>query len=87
MSKLIPKVKLHFKLPTRYNDNTRIDAEEFVNVKAYFMNTYDGYYYTYEEYEEIWHTKSNTCYIESGSTLVLYNENQNTIRINEYIQN
>ncbi len=32
LSKLIPKIKLHFKLPTRYNDHTRIDGKEFVNV-------------------------------------------------------
>ena len=42
MSKITPKVKLHFKLPTRYDDNTRIAEKEFVDVKNYFMRTYGG---------------------------------------------
>ena len=52
-----------------------------------FMNNDQGEYYTCEEYGKAWHRKSNTCNIESGSKIVLYNVEQDTIRINGWIKN
>ncbi len=40
MSRLQKKVKLHFKLPTRYNDGREIPDEEYV--KDYFIDDYGG---------------------------------------------
>lgn len=42
MSKLQKKVKLHFKLPTNYNDNTPIQDEIIKDVKNYFVDLYGG---------------------------------------------
>lgn len=42
MSRLERKVKLHFKLPTVYNDGTPINPSEFIRVKNYFLDTYGG---------------------------------------------
>ncbi len=42
MSKLEPKVKLHFKLPTSYNDKTQISDKDFLDVKNYFVDLYGG---------------------------------------------
>ncbi|MGI0088387.1 MAG: hypothetical protein ACREBI_10610 [Nitrosotalea sp.] len=42
MSRLQKKVKLHFKLPTRYNDGREIADKEYVRVKDYFIDNYGG---------------------------------------------
>lgn len=42
MSKLTSKIKLHFKLPTTYNNKKQIPADEFIKVKNYFIDTYGG---------------------------------------------
>lgn len=42
MSHLQKKVKLHFKLPTRYNDGREIPDEEYARVKDYFIDNYGG---------------------------------------------
>ncbi|MDE1728768.1 MAG: hypothetical protein KGH81_06275 [Thaumarchaeota archaeon] len=42
MSRLQKKVKLHFKLPTRYNDGREIADKEYVRVKGYFIDSYGG---------------------------------------------
>ena len=52
-----------------------------------FINNAEGKYYICEEYGKDWITKSNTCNIAPGSTLVLHNENQNAIVVNGYIRN
>ena len=50
-----------------------------------FISDGEGSYYVCEEYGEIWHVKPNTCSIESGSNIVLYNPMDNTIRIDGYV--
>lgn len=52
-----------------------------------FMNHDEGEYYTCEEYGKEWHRKSNTCNVESGSKIVLYNTMQDTIKISGWIKN
>lgn len=42
MTQLQPKVKLHFKIPTYYNDGNPIDENEFISVKNYFIGSYGG---------------------------------------------
>ena len=42
MTRLRPKVKLRFKLPTYYNDGSPIDENEFISVKNYFIGSYGG---------------------------------------------
>ncbi len=42
MTLLQPKVKLHFKLPTFYNDGNPVDENKFILVKNYFIDTYGG---------------------------------------------
>lgn len=42
MAKLQNKIKLHFKLPTSYNDQTPIPDKKFVDVRNYFVDLYDG---------------------------------------------
>lgn len=42
MTKLEPKVKLHFKLPTYYNNGKPINAKKFVKVKQYFLKIAKG---------------------------------------------
>ena len=42
MSKLKNKVKLHFKLPTSYNNKKSIPAKEFIKVKNFFIDNYGG---------------------------------------------
>lgn len=54
---------------------------------ADFMDDGDGHYYTCEELDQKWHTKSNTCTIDSGAALVLYNDNYDAITVNGYIRN
>ena len=52
-----------------------------------FINDGAGRYYTCEEYGQRWHKKSNTCNIEYGSKIVLYNTQKNTIEITGWIKN
>ena len=56
------------------------------NVKD-FMDNRDGRYYLCEEYEVVWHKKSNTCNIAPGSHIVISNTQDNTITVNGYIRN
>lgn len=42
MTRLQPKVKLHFKLPTSYNNGSPVDENEFISVKNYFLRSYGG---------------------------------------------
>ena len=56
------------------------DVENFISYGR-------GQYYLCEEYDKSWSSKSNTCNIESGSKIVLYNDGSNTININGRIAN
>ena len=55
------------------------------NIKD-FMDERDGNYYICEEYEVTWHKKSNTCNIEPGSHIVLYNPEESAIRLSGWIR-
>ena len=52
-----------------------------------FINDDIGKYYTCEEYGKTWVSKSNSCNVKPGSSLVLYNYNESTIRLDGYIRN
>ena len=39
---LTKKIKVHFKLPIYYNDNTTILKQKFVKLEKYFLKTYGG---------------------------------------------
>ncbi len=57
------------------------DIDDFISYGA-------GSYYTCEEYDVSWHSKSNTCKVELGSKLVIHNDGMNAIRIVDgYIRN
>ena len=42
MSQFKPKIKLHFKLPSVYNDGVEIDKDNFLAIKSYFLKNYGG---------------------------------------------
>ena len=42
MTKLEPKIKLHFKFPLEYNDHTKVPDDKFIEAKNYFVEKYEG---------------------------------------------
>ena len=55
------------------------------DVKRY-MNDDEGQYYTCEDPDDKWRSKSNTCNVNSGSKIVLHNDSTVTITINGQIR-
>ena len=53
---------------------------------AGFVNDGAGRYYTCEEYGKSWHTKSNTCYMEAGSSVVVLNSDDNAISLQGHVR-
>ena len=55
------------------------------DVKRY-INDDEGQYYTCEDPDDKWRSKSNTCNVNSGSKIVLHNDSTVTITINGQIR-
>lgn len=51
-----------------------------------FIEDGTGAYYTCEEYGTHWHKRSNTCHVESGTKVVLYNDSSRSITINGWMR-
>ena len=51
-----------------------------------YINDYEGYYYTCEDPDIVWQSKSNTCDIEAGSSVLLLNDSDVSITINGWIR-
>ena len=52
-----------------------------------FVNYGNGKYYTCEDYDKSWSSKSNTCNVASGSKIVVHNDGSNAIMISGKIKN
>lgn len=54
------------------------------NVEHY-IDYAEGYYYTCEDPENVWHKRSGSCSVEAGSSIVLYNPGDGDVSITGYI--
>ena len=79
-------IDYHFSTDDEYNGFMIFVLLPETNVDD-FIDNRDGKYYTCEEYEKTWISKSSTCNIAPGSSIVIHNYGDNTIWVNGWIRN